>query len=159
MDVNLELNKNLFFPRITVLNSDEVITKLGQALVKNQYVKPGYIDAIRQREVEYPTGLPSGDPGVAIPHADYTLVNKTAIAVATLTTPVSFHNMEAVKKILPIQIVIMMAIKEPHGQIEMLQRIVSIIQNSPLRNKIIKADTSDELLNLVKPTLLGLPNK
>lgn len=72
MDVNLDLDERLFFPKIDAADSDTVITLLGQALVKNKYVKPEYIKAIKQREVDYPTGLPSGQPGVAIPHADYT---------------------------------------------------------------------------------------
>lgn len=86
-------------------------------------------------------------------------MNKTTIAVATLKSAVAFHNMEAVKTTLPVQIVIMMAIKEPHGQVEMLQRIVEIIQDVPLRNKIVKATTANDLLNLISPVLLGLTKK
>ena len=73
---------------------------------------------------EYPTGLPSTPPGIAIPHANYEMVNKTTLAIATLKDPVLFHNMENNNEQLPIQIVIMMAIGEPHGQVEMLQKLL-----------------------------------
>ena len=51
---------------------------------------------------------------------------------------------------LPIHIVIMMAIGEPHGQVEMLQKIVGIIQDEPLRQEMIRAGNDTELLELLK---------
>ncbi len=61
--------------------------------------------------------------------------------------------MEDTASLLPTQIVIMMAIGEPHGQVEMLQKIVSIIQNEPLRKQMIAAETDDVLLNLLKKAI------
>lgn len=78
------------------------------------------------------------------------MVNKTTLAIATLKEPVLFHNMEDNKAQLPIQIVIMMAIGEPHGQVEMLQKIVGIIQDEPLRQEMIDARNDTELLALLK---------
>lgn len=52
----------------------------------------------------------------------------------------------------------MLAIGEPHGQVEMLQRVVGIIQDEKLRNDILNANTSEELLNLIEPSLLGILN-
>ena len=57
-------------------------------------MKNEYVEAIKQREKEYPTGLPSTDPVVAIPHANYEMVKKTTLAIATLNEPVLFENME-----------------------------------------------------------------
>jgi len=75
------------------------------------------------------------------------------LGIATLKNPVDFHNMEDTASLLPTQIVIMMAIGEPHGQVEMLQKIVSIIQNEPLRKQMIAAETDDVLLNLLKKAI------
>lgn len=44
----------------------------------------------------------------------------------------------------------MMAIGEPHGQVEMLQKIVGIIQDEPLRQEMIRAGNDTELLELLK---------
>ncbi|BDR57427.1 PTS sugar transporter subunit IIA [Xylocopilactobacillus apis] len=151
--MDLILDQSLFFAKLDCRDSIETIKFLSNELTKNGYVKSGYSEAIVKREREYPTGLPSREPGVAIPHADYQLVNKTTIAVATLKEPVMFYNMEAVKKTVPVQIVIMMAIKEPHGQVEMLQKIVGIIQDDNLRNKIFKASKSTELLSLIQDVI------
>ena len=63
---------------------------------------------------------------------------------------VNFIKKEDNKAQLPIQIVIMMAIGEPHGQVEMLQKIVGIIQDEPLRQEMIDARNDTELLALLK---------
>ncbi|GEO57854.1 PTS sugar transporter subunit IIA [Companilactobacillus bobalius] len=158
MKVDIDLDKALFLPHMTADDSTDVIEQLSSQLYESGYVKKDYINAIKKREMEYPTGLPSKSPAVAIPHADFNLVNKTTVAVGTLETPVEFHDMEDIKKTIPVQIVIMLAIGEPHGQVEMLQRIVGIIQDEKLRNDILNANTSEELLNLIEPSLLGILN-
>ncbi|CAJ2236797.1 PTS sugar transporter subunit IIA [Companilactobacillus paralimentarius] len=158
MKIALDLDKDLFIPHLESDDSSDVIEQLSSQLYESGYVKEEYISAIKKRELEYPTGLPSASPAVAIPHADFNLVNKTTVAVATLSNPVNFHDMEDVKKTIPVQIVIMLAIGEPHGQVEMLQRVVGIIQDEKLRKDILNANTSEELLALIEPSLLGILN-
>lgn len=153
MPVDLSLDKNLILPHLKVSTQQEVLIKLADLLKKQGKVKDGYKEAIIKREGEYPTGLPSTKPRIAIPHANYKLVNTTTLAIATLEEPVAFRNMENINETLDIQIVMMMAIGTPHGQVEMLQRVVSVIQDEKLRNNILAVDTAEEILNLVSPVL------
>ena len=148
--MELYLNEELFVRNVQAKTDSEVLAFLASEMYKKNYVKEEYIQAIQEREKEYPTGLPSTPPGIAIPHANYEMVNKTTLAIATLKDPVLFHNMENNNEQLPIQIVIMMAIGEPHGQVEMLQKIVGIIQDEPLRQEMIRAGNDTELLELLK---------
>ncbi|EGP5276122.1 PTS sugar transporter subunit IIA [Enterococcus faecium] len=148
--MELYLNQELVFRNVQAKTDSEVLAFLASEMYKKNYVKEEYIQAIQEREKEYPTGLPSTPPGIAIPHANYEMVNKTTLAIATLKDPVLFHNMENNKEQLPIQIVIMMAIGEPHGQVEMLQKIVGIIQDEPLRQEMIRSGNDTELLELLK---------
>ena len=148
--MELYLNEELVFRNVEASTDSEVLAYLAGELYQKGYVKEEYIQAIQDREKEYPTGLPSTPPGIAIPHANYEMVNKTTLAIATLKEPVLFHNMEDNKAQLPIQIVIMMAIGEPHGQVEMLQKIVGIIQDEPLRQEMIDARNDTELLAFLK---------
>ncbi|MCH3381718.1 PTS sugar transporter subunit IIA, partial [Enterococcus faecium] len=99
----------LVFRNVQAKTDSEVLAFLASEMYKKNYVKEEYIQAIQEREKEYPTGLPSTPPGIAIPHANYEMVNKTTLAIATLKDPVLFHNMEDNNEQLPIQIVIMMA--------------------------------------------------
>ena len=148
--MELYLNEELVFRNVQAKTDSEVLAFLASEMYKKNNVKEEYIQAIQEREKEYPTGLPSTPPGIAIPHANYEMVNKTTLAIATLKDPVLFHNMENNNEQLPIQIVIMMAIGEPHGQVEMLQKIVGIIQDEPLRQEMIRAGNDTELLELLK---------
>lgn len=151
--MELQLNEELVFRNIKAGNDKEVLAFLANELYQRGYVKKDYIEAIQLRESEYPTGLPSTQPGVAIPHANFDLVNQTTLAIATLETPVGFRNMEDNQVILPTKIVIMMAIGEPHGQVEMLQKIVSIIQDEPLREQMTAANSDLKLLTLLKKAI------
>lgn len=154
MSLNVILDKKLVITHLEASSSEEVLQVLAEKLAMEGYVKPEYIEAIQQREKEYPTGLPSSVPAIAIPHANYELVNKTTLAIATLKRSVMFHNMEDVSEKIPIQIVIMMAIGEPHGQIEMLQKIVTIIQDEALRIQLLDVTTKEELVNIIETSVL-----
>ena len=81
-------------------------------------------------------------------------VNTTSIAVAALKSPVKFHNMEEVDQTVDAQIVIMMAIAEPHGQIEMLQRIIGFIQNDEAKNKLVHSVNKEEILAVIQESIL-----
>lgn len=151
--MDVALDEELVFRNIHANSNKEVLSFLANQLYQKGFVEESYIEAIQMREKEYPTGLPSTQPIVAIPHANYELVHHTTLAIATLKNPVDFHNMEDTASLLATQIVIMMAIGEPHGQVEMLQKIVSIIQNEPLRKQMIAAETDDVLLNLLKKAI------
>ena len=45
-----------------------------------------------------------------------------------------------------------MAIGEPHGQVEMLQKIVDVIQDDQLRHAIAEATDADALYQLLMKT-------
>lgn len=154
MVLNLKIDKNNFIPQLNANSVDEVLETLGEKLVSNGYVKNEFISAIKEREQTYPTGLPSTLPGIAIPHADYDLVIDTTIAVATLENPIKFKNMEEKDKEVEVQIVFMLAIAEPHGQIEMLQKIVEIIQDEEYRRDLLGYTEVEALLEKVKEKIL-----
>lgn len=154
MTFSVECNKSLVFSQVSLGSKEEVIELLAHALQTEGFVKEGFKEAITKREGEYPTGLPSEMPMVAIPHADYELVNKTAIAVAVLQEPVFFNNMESNSEELPVQIVIMMAIAEPHGQIEMLQRIIGFIQDKVAKEKLLECQNKENILTILEETIL-----
>ena len=80
--MELYLNEELVFRNVQAKTDSEVLAFLASEMYKKNYVKEEYIQAIQEREKEYPTGLPSTPPGIAIPHANYEMVNKTTLAIA-----------------------------------------------------------------------------
>lgn len=152
--MTVELRKENILTNLNFQTKEEVLRFLANHLYEEGYVKEEYKKAIIEREHRYPTGLPSAGVNIAIPHTNHDLVNETTIAIGILDKPVSFYSMEDSETPLDIQIVIMLAIGEPKGQIEMLQRIVAIIQNEELTKKILASDSTEKIINLLEPVLI-----
>ncbi len=77
-----------------------------------------------QRELEYPTGLPTSGVGIAIPHADACHVNQEAMIVGVLKEPVDFIIMGSRDDRVQAQLVFMLAIKDSKMQLDMLKRLM-----------------------------------
>lgn len=153
MSTVLELKKDHIFTGLDFQTKEEVLRFLANNLLEKGYVKEAYLEAIVNREHDYPTGIPSAGVNIAIPHADHDLVKETTISIGVLKKPVTFYSMEDSETPLPIQIVIMLAIGEPKGQIEMLQKIVAIIQDKELTKKVVKSESIEEIAALLEPIL------
>lgn len=145
-------HSTLIYRELDFKNKTEVLSHLANKLYEENFVKDGYRQAILDREAEYPTGLPASIK-IAIPHCDHTLVKDSAIAMGVLKNPVDFQAMDDPSVTLDVQIVIMLALNEPHGHIEMLQKIISLIQNKEDLKAIIKAISDEEALEVVKKYL------
>lgn len=127
-------------------DSKEVITHLGKLLFDAGYVRETFVDAALDRESRLPTGLPlSGDVNAAIPHTEVEHVLKPGLAMATLSTPVTFQNMISPEEAVPCQLVFVMALDQPKAQIEMLQEIAGILQNPDVISRLMSAKDFEEV--------------
>ena len=73
-------------------NSSDVIHQLGELLSKHGFVSDGYADKVIEREIEYPTGLQTRGPAIAIPHACDDGISGNHVAIGILKEPVKFQN-------------------------------------------------------------------
>ena len=133
----------------TAQNSEEIIRRLGELLYNNKYVKSTYIQAVLDREKEFPTGLQTTTIGFAIPHSDAKHVRKSTIAVATLDVPVIFKAMDNPEADILVTIVMMLAISDPKRVVDTLTKVISILEYEATINKIIKASTKQEIQEAV----------
>jgi len=83
--------------------------------------------------------------GLAIPHTDSKHVIQSAVAVATLTSPVMFKAMDNPEVEIPVTIVMMLAISDPKKVIESLTKVLSILENETAIDKIMRAATRQEI--------------
>ena len=127
-------------------DSKDVITHLGKLLFEAGYVRESFVDAALERESRLPTGLPlSGDVNAAIPHTDVEHVRKPGLALATLSTPVTFQNMVSPEEGVPCQLVFVMALDQPKAQIEMLQEIAGVLQSPAMIKRLMSANDFEEI--------------
>lgn len=143
--VNTKLHSN---------NYAEVIKTVGGQLQNKGFVKSTYIEAVLQREGTLPTGLRTSFVNVAIPHTDVTHVNKSVVAISTLAHPVKFHMMENPAEQAEVEIVFLLAVDKPEKQTELLKSLMSIFQDEELLAQIKKANTEEEMNDVLKNSFL-----
>ena len=144
-----KLKKELIIPGLEAKNSDEIFEALGGELVKQGYCKESYVQALKDREAEFPTGINMGEKGVAIPHTDVSHVNKKGITIATLKEPVSFIEMGTDDEYVKAQVIFMLAVDEK-GHLELLQAILGILQDQETLTKLTEAKDAEEIIEIIK---------
>ena len=150
MKISELFHKEIIVTNLKAENKEEVFRVLYKKLFDNGYVKQSFLEGIINREKTFPTGLLLNSNNVAIPHTDAEHVLKSAIAVATLSKPVIFKNMANPQEDVNVNIVFMIALNESHSQVEILQKLVELIQNNKFLFDILKAGGEDELLRVIK---------
>ncbi|MBE0067566.1 PTS sugar transporter subunit IIA [Thermoanaerobacterium thermosaccharolyticum] len=143
------LDEDLIFFDVEANNWKEIFKYLSDFLLKKGYVKDSFYNALIEREMKFPTGLPTEGIKVAIPHADPVHVIKNGIAIALLKKPVLFREMGKFEGEVECDIVFMLAIKNPDEQIKVLQNFMNIFMDSKLLMKIKNAKTKKEIIDLI----------
>jgi PTS system galactitol-specific IIA component len=147
MGITSFLSPDAVILNLEATTSEDVIRTLGGRLLKLGCVKDDFIEATLAREASMPTGLPlGGSINAAIPHVDIEYVNRPALALATLTKPVIFHNMVETDEEVPVQLVIMLALDQPKSQIEMLQQVAGVLQQPATIDRLMAASNPAEVL-------------
>lgn len=128
----------------------DVFTQLGGALMREGYTKDSYIDALIAREKDYPTGLDIDGIGVAIPHTDVSHVNRAGIAIGVLKHPVTFIQMGTDDEEVRVRLVFMLAVVDPGAHIDELQRVLAVIQDTDVLERLLEAEDTAEIIEIVK---------
>lgn len=125
--------------KVTGLKDEtEVLSYVSNLLIESGSVKESFKKAVIEREQIFPTGLLFQDYGIAIPHTDTEHVNYSQLAFVSLEKPVKFRQMATGEEI-KVDMVLMLALKEAHAQVEMLSQLIEFFQ---------KKDTIHQLLSL-----------
>lgn len=145
------LSPEAIFLQQDAKTAEEVINLLGSRLHQLGCVKDNFIEAALEREANMPTGLPLGGTiNAAIPHVDIEYVHKSALAFATLKTPVIFRNMVDRDEEVPVRLVIMLALDQPKSQIEMLQSVAELLQQPETIERLMEAHSPQEILDILR---------
>lgn len=145
-----ELDKSVIVPDLEAETWEDVMKSLGQKLIDEGYTKESYIDALITREKDFPTGLDIDGLGVAIPHTDVSHVNKAGIAIGVLKKPVTFIQMGSDDEEIGVKLVFMLAVTDPNAHIDELQRIIEIIQDKDVLEKLFTVTDKDTIIEVIK---------
>jgi PTS system galactitol-specific IIA component len=143
--------EQLIILQVRAPSAEDIIRTLGEIMFSEGYVKETFIASVLDREKEFATGLPLGEHNIAIPHTDSVHVNKQAIAIGVLQSPVEFHVMGSPEQVIPVDIVFLMAIKEQEDQVKYLQTFAELLQDPLVPERIYRAKSASEIVNLLLP--------
>ena len=139
---------------VEAIDAKDSIRKLTDALVETDHVTLEFAEDVWEREGTFPTGLPTQPLAVAIPHADPDHVNRSAVCVGVLISPVQFSQMGTDgSTVLDVSILFMLAIKEKEKQVEMIQQLITLIQSPELLDGLSKVKNSAEARGLIQTFL------
>ena len=137
-------------------SAEDVITSLGSLLERNGFVKPTFIPATLEREKSVPTGLElQGGINAALPHAGVEHVNRPALVVARLKKEVLFRKMDDPEASIPVKLVFMPAIKDPHSYITTLMKLVDVFKDPETVKKLVEAKSEEEVVEILKEKLVS----
>ena len=145
-----DLNKKLMILHADAKTTDDVFEQLGSKFIQEGFCKDNYVEELKKREKDYPTGLAINGFGIAIPHTEAANVLREAEGIMTLNEPVHFVQMGTTDTIIDVKVVMMLSIENPKKKKKKLQRIIAIIQDMNVLNEIYQADTEDEIIQAIK---------
>lgn len=131
-------------------NASDAISKLVDVMVENDYVKRDYYLEVMEREDAFPTGLPTGEIKVAIPHAESDKVLKYGVAIGILESPVEFSNMADPNDRFPVDIVFLIANKRDGMHLKTLQVFMACFSEELLLDGIKKASEAKMVKHLLE---------
>ena len=122
----LEFNESLIAFDLQAKNAKEVIDLLSGSMYAQGLVTAEYGTQTWARELEHPTGLPTKPFCIAFPHADAQGVNRSALGVAVMHQPVQFQNMADPDESLDVELIFMLANRDPEEQIQTLRNLAML---------------------------------
>jgi len=134
---------------VVAANRVELLSALADGLEAGGYVTSDYKRAVLDREVKFPTGLPTLGLKVAIPHADPEYVKKSFISVARLAQPVDFEEMGGSGSSVAADIVFMLAIADGKSQLTTLSALIGMFSQEDIMSRLRDAATSTDLFTVI----------
>ena len=141
---DITVSPQLVIMELEAGTDQEAIGKMAGMLYDQGYVKESYIQAVKDREKEFFTGLGFDELGVAIPHTDAIHVNRQAIAIGILKNPVRFRTMGELDGHVDVQLMFMLAINKPDKQLDFLSHMIDSCQKPGNLLGIFNAATAKE---------------
>ena len=145
-----EMEDAMIFVGLEAEQDTEVLDILGNAMIRAGYGRAAYVDALLERERDFPTGLDIQGIGVAIPHTDACHVKKEGIAFASMKKPVPFYLMGEEDVQIPVSLIFMLAMQGTDTHLKRLQGILDIIQDTKTLEQLLQAREQKEIIQIIK---------
>ncbi|HEY0221313.1 MAG TPA: PTS sugar transporter subunit IIA [Lactovum miscens] len=137
------LDEGIALFHVKVKDQREIFDQLSNEFYKRGLVTEEFQKNVEEREKLFPTGLATEGIGVAIPHTDGVYVKRSQIGFMSLDKPVIFNEMGGNVEV-ETKLIFMLALKEPHSQLKMLEKLVTIFQKKEELDKLLLVDNLND---------------
>lgn len=154
-ETDTDLQDIIIDPGLVVMNLEassdqEALDILAHKLLEWGYVKESYVQAVKDREKTFATGLAFEIMGIALPHTDSVHVIRQSIAIGVLKKPVTFKEMGTENDHVNVELIFMLAIKKSETQIDFLGKMLDVFQGQEKLKNIKNATSPEEITKLFK---------
>jgi len=132
----MDVLSNIHTLHINASSANEALGLLAEYANNQSLVKPGFYQALIDREHEYPTGLHTSGIDVAIPHTDAEWTIKPALIIGILDNPVVFQPMGMEGSDVQAKIIFLIIISNPDDQIYLLKALGLILQDKEIMENL-----------------------
>lgn len=144
-----------FDEKVIILNGsaktkEAALSELANLMLIKNSVNDNFLENVLKREEVYPTGLLVNGVGIAIPHTDSEYVKKSQLGFMSLESPIVFNEMGTLDKEVEVNLIFMLALKEAHEQLSMLQQLIEMFQNESVISSLFEIETEEEFIKLME---------
>lgn len=152
----VQIDSSFILLDLEATDSEMVIHKLSERMYEAGAVDAGYAAATITREQAHPTGLPTRPFCIAFPHADAQGVLQSSLAVASLKHAVSFQNMADPDEALDVEIVFLLANRDPEEQVQTLRRLALIFGEPEKLTALRSIEDAQEAADWLRMEILAV---
>lgn len=134
---------------VEVDSEEQLFSYVAKKLKEGRYVKNSYLEGITKREEEFPTGLITKNLNIALPHSDPEHIREPFIYVVRINNNVTVKQMGDNQE-MKVKDFFFLGIKEPSGQVGVLQSLMNLFMNDDFVKEYIEAQSQEEIFNTIK---------
>lgn len=134
---------------VEVDSEEQLFSYVAKRLKEGRYVKDSYLEGITKREEEFPTGLITKNLNIALPHSDLEHIREPFIYVVRINNNVTVKQMGDNQE-MKVKDFFFLGIKEPSGQVGVLQSLMNLFMNDDFVKEYIEAQSQEEIFNTIK---------
>ncbi|HHK9389198.1 TPA: PTS sugar transporter subunit IIA [Escherichia coli] len=123
-------------------NYDAVLEHIFNTHRTTNTVKESWLNAMRKREAEYPTGIELEGYSIAIPHCDSEHANQPSIYIIRLPDAIPVNRADE-DGILWVRLVVNLIVTDPADQLRLLKPLFNHLQNEEFYQNLLTLPVDD----------------
>lgn len=149
MDINEMLNIDLIDVNLRAETKEELFELVGKDLEVKGFVNKNYIEGIKKREKEFPTGLITKNLNIALPHSETEYVEKPFIYIVKLqNSPLTFNQMGDNQE-MEVSDFFFLGIKDPSKQVQLLSYLMDLFSDDNFINDYKNTTEKEKIYELI----------